>query len=80
MLSQNIEKKKIINERSTPLQISPKSTLSYFKDNIFRENYTLKENFFDPSKMSPPNQFLLNLNKRMETYSVIQNKNKGYDN
>ena len=74
MLSQNTENNKIINERSTPIQISPKSTLSYFKDNIFRENYTLKENFFDPSKMSPPNEFLLNLHKRMEVYSVTPNK------
>ena len=34
----------------------------------FSNNYSLKENMFDPSKMSPPNDFMLNLQKRMGLY------------
>ena len=30
--------------------------------------YSLKQNFFDPSKSSPPNEFMLKLQQRMAIY------------
>ena len=32
-------------------------------------NYGLKQNLFDPSKSSPPNEFMLKLNMRMNMYN-----------
>jgi len=31
-------------------------------------NYSLKTNFFDPDKSSPPNDFMMKLNMRMSVY------------
>ena len=56
-----------IVERSVPIIISPKSSSTYMTES-FSNNYSLKENLFDPSKMSPPNDFMLNLQKRMGLY------------
>ena len=30
--------------------------------------YSLKQNFFDPSKSSPPNEFMLKLHMRVSNY------------
>lgn len=38
-------------------------------------NYALHSNFFDPTKSSPPNEFMKKLNKRMESYSSLGIKN-----
>ena len=35
-----------------------------------RYNVELKPNFFDPSKSSPPNEFMEKLNKRMDIYDT----------
>jgi hypothetical protein len=56
-----------IVERSVPIIISPKSATTCMNE-TFSNNYSLKENLFDPSKMSPPNDFMLNLQKRMGLY------------
>ena len=34
------------------------------------EEYSLKQNFFDPSKSSPPNEFMLKLQLRMSNYNL----------
>lgn len=53
-----------INE--TVPQKSPKS----FDDNIFiNKQYSLTNNCFDPTKSSPPNTFLKNLELRMSIYN-----------
>ena len=31
--------------------------------------YSLKKNFFDPSKSSPPNEFMIKLHMRMSNYN-----------
>ena len=31
--------------------------------------YSLKQNFFDPSKSSPPNEFMIKLHMRMNVYN-----------
>jgi len=38
------------------------------KDSPKKEVYSLTENVFDPSKFSPPNNFIANLKKRMTFY------------
>jgi hypothetical protein len=37
--------------------------------------YDEKANFFDPSKQSPPNEFMLKLQMRMLNYSAVDNDN-----
>jgi hypothetical protein len=32
-------------------------------------NYSLKKNYFDPEKNSPPNEFMKKLNDRMKTFN-----------
>ena len=40
------------------------------KPEYIRNNeYSLKTNMFDPSKSSPPNNFMMNLRERMKVYS-----------
>jgi hypothetical protein len=39
--------------------------------------YSLKQNFFDPSKSSPPNEFMIKLQMRMSRFS---NKNHTFIN
>lgn len=59
----------VIHERdiSTPFsQISPTS-LKNIKEYNFKE-YSLKQNVFDPSKSSPPNEFMMKLKLRMSIY------------
>jgi hypothetical protein len=50
-------------------------------NNLFKNesptNYSLNTSFFDPSNSSPPNDFMLKLNKRLECYmSLGINDNK----
>ena len=54
-----------IHERSEPVIIKKK---------INSEEYSLKLNFFDPSKHSPPNIFMKTLHCRMEKYYKDVNK------
>jgi hypothetical protein len=64
MISENY----IINEKSNIIPI---------KQNLIPQNkvssqpieYSLKENVFDPSKSSPPNEFMIKLHMRMDIYN-----------
>ena len=40
--------------------------------------YSLKQNFFDPSKSSPPNEFMIKLHMRMNRY-YTDNKDDNFD-
>jgi hypothetical protein len=40
---------------------------------FMEDEYSLKENVFDPSKCSPPNDFLAKLELRMNLYNVTNN-------
>ena len=54
-------------ERSTIIPIL--QTCPTNKKDEFRLNeYSLKQNFFDPSKSSPPNEFMIKLQLRMAHY------------
>jgi hypothetical protein len=40
-----------------------------------KSEYSLKQNFFDPSKSSPPNEFMIKLHMRMNMYNTYVDKN-----
>ena len=54
----------LIHERSNIIPISPSSPTRKSEN-----EYSLKENFFDPSKSSPPNEFMKKLQQRMSVYN-----------
>ena len=49
--------------RSIPIPIQKSPTNSSFSDNT----YILKQNSFDPTKSSPPNDFMLKLTSRLNS-------------
>ena len=63
--------RKIIHEKnnSIPIPISNNS----LKEPILR-NYDLHAQIFDPTQSSPPNLFVLKLNKRIEEYYNVDIK------
>jgi len=63
-------KSSIIHERSNIIPIKKNSST----DNMasFSNTYSLKQNLFDPSKSSPPNEFMKKLNKRMSMYDTVK--------
>jgi len=64
----NSYKPRIINERSKIIQIS-KTPPTIMKEGFKTNEYSLKQNFFDPSKSSPPNDFMLKLKLRISLLS-----------
>jgi hypothetical protein len=62
-----------IRERSEPIAIKQNLTTS-MKINSPKGEYSLKQNFFDPSKSSPPNDFMIKLHMRMNKYYMDSDK------
>ena len=65
---------RVIDERSINIPTS-KNLATSMKE--FRNNqgeYSLKQNFFDPSKSSPPNEFMIKLYMRMSHYTPLHIK------
>lgn len=60
----------IIHERISKIPES-KNLFSEMKEKTLGE-YSLNQNFFDPSKSSPPNDFMLKLKLRMSHYMDIK--------
>ena len=57
------------HERSKTIPIIQNyPTIKKEEKNILEGEYSLKQNFFDPTKSSPPNDFLLKLRLRMSYY------------
>ena len=56
-----------IDERSSIIQIK-KNLTTPENVNSPKGEYSLKQNFFDPSKSSPPNEFMLKLHMRISNY------------
>jgi hypothetical protein len=56
-----------INERSSVIPIK-KNLSTQMNVNSPKGEYSLKQNFFDPSKSSPPNDFMLKLHMRISNY------------
>lgn len=57
-----------IHERTkiVPIKQNLSTTM---KDMTSKSEYSLKQNFFDPSKSSPPNEFMIKLHMRMHMYN-----------
>ena len=63
-------KPRVIHERSHIISINKNNSTS---QESFRNNeYSLKKNFFDPTKSSPPNQFMQKLQMRMKIYDSLE--------
>jgi hypothetical protein len=60
----------IIHEKSIIIPIK-KNLSKFMKINSYKYDYSINENLFDPSKSSPPNNFMNNLQKRIKIYSNI---------
>lgn len=56
-----LSKTQRINEKTSSIPI----TVTRCNSN----EYSLKQNFFDPSKSSPPNNFIIKLQNRMSNYN-----------
>jgi hypothetical protein len=69
-----------IDERGKNIPI-PKNLSTLMED--FRNNrqgeYSLKQNFFDPSKSSPPNEFMIKLYNRMSHFTSLHIKDDSRD-
>ena len=57
-------------EKTKPIKITENDVqnIKYFND------FELKTNCFDPSKFSPPNEFIMKLNMRMEYYNNFKSR------
>ena len=56
-----------ISSVSVPIPIQKSPTNQIFRDNT----YILKQNSFDPTKSSPPNEFMLKLTTRMNSMNSM---------
>jgi hypothetical protein len=62
----------VVHERSHDIPI--KQNLStHMKINSPKREYSLKQNFFDPSKSSPPNEFMIKLHMRVQKHYMDNN-------
>lgn len=61
---------KKVGKKNNYISYHNKSNVSFIGKNTLRDNneYSLSQNFFDPSKSSPPNDFLIKLYARMNNY------------
>jgi len=72
----NICKPRIIHERSNIIPIYPQSPTYKKENNDIETQYSLMQNIFDPSKSSPPNEFMLKLQLRMSLYNSLINEDR----
>jgi hypothetical protein len=69
-----ISRQHIIHERTNIIPIKQNLSTS-MKATSPTSEYSLKQNFFDPSKSSPPNEFMIKLHMRMNMYNTYVDKN-----
>ena len=70
-----IASKNFVQERSISIPIK-KNLISTINNYSPKGEYSLKNTFFDPTKNSPPNDFMVKLQKRMSIYSNINDDNR----
>lgn len=58
----------VIRERSNNIPIN-QNLSTPMKNQSPKGEYSLKQNFFDPTKSSPPNDFMIKLHMRMTRYN-----------
>jgi hypothetical protein len=63
-----ISRQHVINKATNIIPIKQNLSTSVKELNL-KSEYSLKQNFFDPSKSSPPNEFMLKLHMRMNMYN-----------
>lgn len=63
-----------IHEKGIIIPIN-KNLSTSMEDTSPKGEYSLKQNFFDPSKSSPPNDFMIKLRMRMNLYQTDKNIN-----
>jgi hypothetical protein len=68
-------KPRIIHERSNIIPI-PQISPTNKKEDFSLNEYSLTQNIFDPSKSSPPNEFMLKLQLRMSLYNSFIKEDK----
>lgn len=68
-----------IHERSNIIHIKQNLSTNV-KNNSPKCEYSLKQNFFDPSKSSPPNDFMIKLHMRMNRYQSSDRNDDNFDN
>jgi type IV secretory pathway VirB4 component len=66
----NAHSKNVLNKNKLITQKSPTNK----EDTLLKiKEYSLKQNFFDPTKNSPPNEFMMKLQLRMSVYDAFSN-------
>jgi len=65
----------IVQEKSISIPIK-KNLTSTINNYSPKAEYSLKNMFFDPTKNSPPNDFIVKLQNRMSIYSNINEVNR----
>ena len=63
----------VINERSKIIPIKKNLSTSMKEISNIQSQYSLKQSFFDTTKSSPPNDFMLKLQIRMKSYNSSDN-------
>jgi hypothetical protein len=61
-------------EKTKPIKINKIMENNIQNVNKYFNDFDLKTNCFDPSKFSPPNDFIMKLNMRMECYNNFSNR------
>ena len=69
MLSSSHPRPYIMHDRTISIPIQ-KTLSTSMKDSSPKGEYSLKQNIFDPSKSSPPNEFMNKLRMRMSIYNM----------
>jgi hypothetical protein len=68
----------VIHERSNIIPINQNLSTQMKINSPSKGEYSLKQNFFDPSKSSPPNEFMIKLHMRINKYHIY-NKDNNFD-
>jgi hypothetical protein len=68
----------VIRERSNIIPIKQNLSTETKINSPSKGEYSLKQNFFDPSKSSPPNEFMIKLHMRINKYHM-DNKDDSRD-
>ena len=67
-----ISKSRIIHEKGIRIPIK-QNLFTSMKENSPKGEYSLKQNFFDPTKSSPPNEFMIKLQMRLSKFDIKEN-------
>jgi hypothetical protein len=72
------QRQNVIHEKSNIILIKQNLSTPMKINSPSKGEYSLKQNFFDPSKSSPPNEFMIKLHMRINRYHM-DNKDDSLD-